>query len=255
MRRALAGALAAALLVAAPTAAAQLFADDIAREQAGKNAQALQTLSTLVQNLRKQLGEVAQKQQAQTQRMRELVGQMEEMAAAAADQNALGELRGELTKAETERAGIAEEMRNLAGQFSEVQANIAEMGEYIALPEESTMYDAAVDHYQRKNYDSAAAGFRRMLRRYSSGKFAASARYWLSQIYIAQQQYDKAAEAAREVIQLHADSQRAPGAMLALARALQEMGRKAESDDTLSALIAKHPATLAADQARQLLSP
>ncbi|MGI9297246.1 MAG: tetratricopeptide repeat protein [Gammaproteobacteria bacterium] len=229
-------------------ASAQIFSDDVAREQAARNAEKLADLARIVENLRGQLGAMAQERQASDRRLRELSGQIEELAAAGAGKTELKTLETSAARAALERTKIAEDLAALRAEFSEISA-------FVGLPPEQEFYDAAFADYQGEKYARAADGFQKLLKYYPDGKFNANARYWTSRSFLASGEYESAAATARRLIELHEDGDKIPDAMLVLAEALQNLGQEEESRATLRALIAAHPTTLAADRARQSLPP
>lgn len=232
-------------------ASAQIFSDDAARQQAAKNAQELETLTRVVQNMRTRLGAVSQQQQVLAQEIRELSGAIQEAGALnrqegkTLEQRLLEKVRVRLAEAETTRQALSD-------KITELNKQVADMGQYIQLPPEKDMYAAAFGAYQKRDYAEAEAGFGRMLKYYPKGQFNANARYWMSQGFVAQKKYTEAAEAARQIIALHGASDKVPDAMLILAQALHKLDMPDKSRETLRQLIERYPTTLAADKARQL---
>lgn len=248
MRAIAAPILAAALAVAANPASAQIFSDDVAREQAVRNGEKLEDLARIVENLRGQLGAMAQERQATDRRLRELSGQIEELAAA-------GAARGELKALETSSARAALEREKIAEELAALRKELSDISEFVVLPPEQEFYESAFAAYQSEKYAQAADGFRKVLQYYPHGKFNANARYWMSRSFLESGEYEPAAAAARQLIAQHENGDKIPDAMLVLAQAQQHLQQEEESRATLQALIAAHPTTLAADRARQLLPP
>ncbi|MBE8157891.1 MAG: tol-pal system protein YbgF [Betaproteobacteria bacterium] len=232
---------------AAPAARGQLFGDETARGLAAANAEKLENLARVVQNLRGQLASLLQRQQESDQKQRELLGEVQEMSARGADKDALKELQSEISRAAAERQTLARDIADLGGRFSEIS-------EYIALPAEQEIYESAYANYRRENYEKAGAEFKKVLKFYPDGKFNANARYWLSQNFMAQKQYEEAAAAALQIIKLHGGGDKVPDAMLTLAEARRFLGRAEESRKILEELVEKYPTTLAADKARRRLA-
>ncbi len=237
--------LAAALCVPAH---GQLFTDDAARELAASNAEKLENLARVVQNMRGQVASLQKTQQDADQKLRELLGKMEESSARAADKNALKEVRSQISKAVAER-------RTMSDKITELGEKIEEVGTYVTLPSEQELYETAFADYREKNYDKSVSGFEKVLEYYPEGPFNAGARYWMSQNFMAQKKYDEAAKAAGQIIELHGNSDKAADAMLTLADAQNNLKKTDESRQTLEDLIAKYPTSLAADKARRRLAP
>ena len=264
--------MAALFCAAAPMPAfAQLFSDEAAREQTAKNAEQISEISAqlgdlarIVENLRNRLGAMAQEQQSAGLRLRELQGKIEEFGASvAAERNAaLKPLGASASRAQQERAQLAAEVAALTESFAALSENFTalsvrfdEVGEFISPPSEEELYEAAFAEYRSGEFANAAEGFQRILGYYPEGRFGANAHYWMSLSFLAAGEYERAAEAARRLMSLYENSDKIPDAMLALARAQQNLGRAEESRATLESLVEAHPTTLAADQARHLLSP
>ena len=234
-----------------PAAQAQIFSDDIAREQAVKNADQLKDIARIMENIRGQLGEVTRKQQSLDNNLREIRGQMEEIAAANANRPA----RNEMKTLESSLSKNTAKVDNLSEDVAAVRKQLAEISQFITLPPEKEFYESAFADYRREEYAAALTGFEKILRYYPDGQFNANARYWMSQSFLALGEYEPAAAAARQLIALHGDGDKVPDAMLTLAQALQNLGQEAESRATLEQLLAAHPTTLAADRAREILAP
>lgn len=246
--RGAAGVLLLALAVAAaPVARGQLFADETARQTAAANAEKLENLARIVQNLRGQMAALQRKQQESDQKQRELLGKLQEMSARGAEKDALAELQSEISRAAAERETLAQGIADLGGQFNEISG-------YIELPPEQEIYESAYENYLQENYAKAGAEFKRVLKFYPEGQFNAGARYWLSQNFMAQKQYEDAAAAALQIIELHGGSDKVPDAFLTLAEARRFLGLAEESRKTLEELVEKYPTTLAADKARRRLA-
>ncbi len=219
-------------------AQAQIFSDEETRANSNNNSENIEKLSTIINNLRKQLGAVSQKQQTLDQRLRDLSGQVQEIKA---------------EKKQTEQQ-VANNLRKVDERLEQLKTDIADVGESIGLPNEVEMYNIAFNEYQQQNYDKAVSDFNLILKHYPDGKFNANARYWMSQIFLSQKKYEESANLARETIQLHSNSDKVPDSMLILARALKSLDMPEESKNILSDIVQQYPTTLAADKARQLLT-
>ena len=132
--------------------------------------------------------------------------------------------------------------------------DLRELGQYADVPDEREIYEAASAQFQKRDYESALADFRRVLRYYPEGRFAEGARYWeAASLYFLGRHRD-AARAARALTGANPNSDKRPDAELILARALNALGEAAEARVILEGVIEQDPASLAADKARQLLA-
>lgn len=238
-------------VLATMSATAQdFFSDTVAREQTAKNSEQLENLARVVQNMRDQMSSISQQQQAIDQRLRDISGQVEESLVHAINengQNIKAELSAELLQTGIERQKIHDDLNLLRQEFVKLTQSMS--------PPEQELYAAAFGNYQQKNYVDAVAGFEAMLRYYPTGQFNANARYWMSESFLAQSLYERAAQTAQQLINLDGENDKKPDAMLTLARAQAGLLQNEDSRRTLEELIVAYPTTLAADKARQLLSP
>ena len=238
-------------VLATMSATAQdFFSDTVAREQTAKNSEQLENLARVVQNMRDQMSSISQQQQAIDQRLRDISGQVEESLVHAINengQNIKAELSAELLQTGIERQKIHDDLNLLRQEFAKLTQSMS--------PPEQELYAAAFGNYQQKNYVDAVAGFEAMLRYYPTGQFNANARYWMSESFLAQSLYERAAQTAQQLINLDGENDKKPDAMLTLARAQAGLLQPEDSRRTLEELIVAYPTTLAADKARQLLSP
>ena len=281
-----------AAMFAVAAAQAQIFSDDEARAAAAENTKKIATLGRVMNNLRTQLASMLQQQQVLEQDLRELSGQLEKVSgqlekAATTIQSAKG-LRESVDKIGEQQNVVAQEVSGITAQISLIserllQDDVRDMdgqlhdmdGQLIALsiklsslgeqmselvdivdiPSENDMYGVAFSTYQRRDYPTAINGFQKVVRYYPQGAFALNARYWMAQALLANGDYAEAEKTATEIINNHADSDKVPETLLALARAQQGLEKAEAWVETLNRLIENYPTSLAADKARQMLLP
>lgn len=251
-------------LALAPAAQAQIFSDEETKAQLEEQKKQIGQLSTHVIELRKQnkamqqqLSRVVQQlQQAETE-LRELRGAQQEQLEAGRRQQAgaNAELKRQLAEAEKQIADLRVEVETTRREVSSVNKSVADMSEFISLPPEQDIYDAAFAEFQGKRYQSALDGFRRVQKFYPHGKFNANAGYWISNALLALEDFEGVVINTQDLLARHAGSDKAPDAMLLLARAYAQLGRTDEAQEVLRRIIAEHSTSLAADKARQELTP
>ena len=240
------------------SATAQLFDDDIAREQAAKNAKQLENLAGALRgiskkadnlekqnaNLRKRTGAITQQIQEIDEKLRNMRGLIEEHAE---------KYKSQAQEKSQENVILGERLDDLTQEISVMKKELLEVSEYVELPPEQELYDAAFANFQRREYDKSIKGFQRILRLYPDGKFNANAEYWTGLALLNSGQYEAAAAAARNLIERYSDSNKVPDAKLVLARALKSLQNEEEAKKVLADIVREYPTSLAADKARQLL--
>lgn len=100
---------------------------------------------------------------------------------------------------------------------------------------------------------SAAKQFQAFLQNYPDSRLAPNAWYWLGESYYALGSYDLALKSFGILLEKHADSGKAPDALLKSGYSQLELDNKAAGVQTLEQVIAKYPASPVADMARSRL--
>lgn len=118
---------------------------------------------------------------------------------------------------------------------------------------EGQEYEAALGLFRGAKYKEAAAAFSAFLQKYPDGSLAPNAQFWLGNAWYAQHDCRKAMEAQSRVTTQWPDSAKAPDAFLSIATCQQELGNPAGARRTLEAVVAKYPASPAAETAKQRL--
>lgn len=236
-------------------AQAQLLNNDKeARGAARLNAEKIENITGLIRDLgeqnrelreqlstiRKQLTSLSQQQQQLQQQLRESRGEMEEMR----------------QSSEQQRAEMEKYLNNpqIAAKISALTEKIANLEQYITLPPEQDLYNAAFDKLQKEMYEQAIAGFGNMIDLYPQGQFSVNARYWISKARLALGEYEQAQSEAETLMAEYPDNGRQAETLLIIAAAMRGLGRDKEARAQLSVLLEQFPTSLAADEARQLLA-
>lgn len=118
---------------------------------------------------------------------------------------------------------------------------------------EKNAYTSAYLALKSGRYDEASQAFKILLVKYPKGEYADQANYWLGESYFAQQKMKEAIKAFKRVANSYPNSAKHPAALLKLASAYQESGRKGDTKAVLQRLIKEHPESNAAGQARSRL--
>lgn len=103
------------------------------------------------------------------------------------------------------------------------------------------VYNTAMDHLTRAEYDEALRLFKQVVADYPDTDYAAQAQYWIADIYYVQKDYEKAALAFADVLKKYPDAGRGPEAMLKLGLSLINIGKKKEGCSALKAIKSKYP--------------
>jgi len=119
---------------------------------------------------------------------------------------------------------------------------------------EKNSYTAAYLSLKSGRYEEAAVGFKSLIHDHPKGEYADQAYFWLGESYFAQRKFNEAITAFTKVANNYPDSAKHPAALLKLASAYQEAGRKGDAKAVLQRLIQQHAESNAAEQARAQLS-
>lgn len=104
-----------------------------------------------------------------------------------------------------------------------------------------SMYNQAMDHLTRAEYDDALRLFRQVVSSYPQSDEAAQAQYWIADIHYVRKDYESAAVSFAEVLKKYPNAGRGPEAMLKLGLSLINLNRKTDGCTTLAAIKGKYP--------------
>jgi tol-pal system protein YbgF len=119
---------------------------------------------------------------------------------------------------------------------------------------EQSAYDAAMAQFKAGDYKAASDGFADFVSRYPKSGLVASAQYFLGNAFYMLRDYQNAISAQMVIIKLHANSARAPDAMLNIASCYTELKDKPSAKKVLTKLIAQYPKSEAAETAKERLA-
>ncbi len=104
-----------------------------------------------------------------------------------------------------------------------------------------SLYNTAMDHLTRAEYDDALKLFKQVVSTYPQSDEAAQAQYWIADIHYVRKDYESAAVAFAEVLKKYPNAGRGPEAMLKLGLSLINLDRKKDGCTTLAAIKGKYP--------------
>ena len=275
--------LALALLIP-PTATAEFFEDEAARQQIVEANKRLRTAENAIKELGVQFNNFGKRlgaMEAQNQELRDLVkglnGQIQELGhiletERTGEKKAFSQNRRSLKSLKESLKALGEKMETLGekmetlGERTEtlgermdqldsigdaIGEEVATLREKANIPTESELYNRAFMRFQQREYQSALDGFAELLQTYPEGRFVPNARYWIGNARFALGEFHEAIVAQRELIEKHPDSDKVPDSLLNIAAAQEQLGNYESERATLADLIERYPTSLAADKARQ----
>ena len=268
--------LAFALLIP-PTATAEFFEDEAARQQIVEANKRLRTAENAIKELGVQFNNFGKRlgaMEAQNQELRDLVkglnGQIQELGhiletertgekkAFSQNRRALKSLKESLKALGERMEPLGERIETLGERMDQLDSIGDAIGEEVAtlrekanIPTESELYNRAFMRFQQREYQSALDGFAELLQTYPEGRFVPNARYWIGNARFALGEFHEAIVAQRELIEKHPDSDKVPDSLLNIAAAQEQLGNYESERATLADLIERYPTSLAADKARQ----
>lgn len=172
----------------------------------------------------------------------------------------IAKLRGQVEVLSNELANVQKRQKDL---YTDLDARIAKLEprqvsidgqEAAVVPTEQKDYEAAMAVFKGGDYKTAAATLADFVRRYPASPYAANAQYWLGNAYYAQRDYKNAIAAQQVVATTYRDSAKAPDAMLNIATSYAELKDKKAAKKALQDLVAKYPASPAAQAAKDRLA-
>jgi len=119
---------------------------------------------------------------------------------------------------------------------------------------ESAAYEAAHAARRESRFIEAARLFQQFVASHPNSALAAPAQYWIGDSLFNARDYAGAIAAQKRLLETWPGSAKVPDALLNMASAQRETGDAAAERKTLEQLIAKHPASEAAEKARKRLA-
>jgi tol-pal system protein YbgF len=126
--------------------------------------------------------------------------------------------------------------------------------EFIADPNESRDFEAALVTFRKGDFPAAQTAFADFIKRYPQSGFHPTALFWLGNAQYANRDYRGAITNFRSLLQAAPDHPRAPEAVLSIANCQIELKDSAAARKTLDELVKTYPKSEAAGAAKERLA-
>ena len=120
--------------------------------------------------------------------------------------------------------------------------------------DEAKVYEAAQQHRRSGNYQAAITAFQNFILQHPKSPLAPRAQYWIGDSYYNMRDYRNAIAHQQKLLSGFPDSSSVPDAMLNIASSQMELGDSAAAKKTLDSLVARYPASDAAEKAKRRLA-
>jgi tol-pal system protein YbgF len=247
--RAIAAASFAALsLLASAGARAALFEDgearqaiiDLRQKVEANRASQQQQIDQATADIRRSLLDLQQQIEALRQEIARLNGVNEQLTKQLADM-------------QRQQKDLAQGVDDRLRKFEPAKVTV-DGKEFIADPQESTAYEAALATFRKGDFAGAQAQFADFIKRYPQSGFRPTALFWLGNSQYANRDYKGAIVNFRELLNSAPDNARAPEALLSIANCQIELKDNAGARRTLNELVKTYPQSEAAGAAKERLS-
>jgi tol-pal system protein YbgF len=126
--------------------------------------------------------------------------------------------------------------------------------EFIADPQESQVFEAALAVFRKGDFPAAQAAFADFLKRYPQSGFRPTALFWLGNSQYANRDYRGAIANFRELLRTAPDHPRAPESLLSIANCQIELKDNPGARRTLDELVKTYPQSEAAVAAKERMA-
>lgn len=116
--------------------------------------------------------------------------------------------------------------------------------------EETSVYQSGISLLKDRQYHSAEAVFKKIIKQYPDGKYVINAHYWLGELYMVQNQQKDARKQFSLVINNYPKNHKTADAMLKLAELDKQENHLGKAKQGFEALVAKYPDSTAAQLAQ-----
>jgi tol-pal system protein YbgF len=246
------------LCIAAP-AQAGLFSDDDARKQIQLLEGRVIPLEEHIAKLAEHVVKLEDGIKQQTRSMLDLLGQIEAL------NGEIRKLRGQneelshgLQSAEKREKDFYVDLDTRLRHFEPTEATA--QAEAAPPPNsddpalENRAFEAAYGLYKGGSYENAALAFQGFIKKFPDSVHAPNANYWLANAQFALKNYNSALLSYQNLLKLFPNTARAAEILLNIAGCQQELKQTVAEQKTLKLLIAKYPASEAAEKAKKLIS-
>lgn len=181
--------------------------------------------------------------------------------------NQLEGLRGELAKLRGQDEQLARDLAEVQRKQKDMTQGIDDRlrkfepskvtvdgKDFVAKPEETRDFDAALATLRRGEFAPAQAAFLEFIKRYPDSGYKPSALFWLGNAQYALRSYREAVANFKALLSMAPDNLRAPEAALSIANCQVELKDTRSARKTLEDLIKVYPQSEAASVAKDRLS-
>ena len=182
--------------------------------------------------LKQQFAQMQQQQQQQAEQIRALQEQLAKLQPQAA---------GLTTTAQPEQARQLPSIPPLRPSAEEEVIPAAISPELSALAGSAASYLQAFSSLAAGNYAEAEQGFGQFLSSYPAHQYSPNARYWLANAQLSQGKLQLASSNLRQLLIDRDGQQRAPAALVLLARVYQQQNLPEEAEEVLEQLRSRYP--------------
>lgn len=120
--------------------------------------------------------------------------------------------------------------------------------------EESSDYEAALNHFKSRNFTNAIKGFKGFLKSYPDSSLAPNAQYWIGYSYYALKDYKTALAQHKKLLAMYPGSSKIPDALLNMASNQIELKDRTGAKKTLLEITSMYPDSSAAPLAAKRLA-
>jgi tol-pal system protein YbgF len=182
-------------------------------------------------------------------------------------QSQIESLRGDVSQSRGAQESLARDVSEIQQRQKDVAAGVDERlrkfeptkvsldgREFLAEPAEKRDYDAAMDIFRKGDFVAAQAALVQFLQRNGKSGYAPSALFWLGNAQYANRSYKESMANFQQMLTLAPGHARAPEALLAISNVQIELKDSKGARKTLEDLIKAHPASEAANTARERIA-
>jgi len=243
-----AASFAALSLLAAGGAQAALFEDDDARRAILELRQRFEAQRVDAQ---RQLDDLRSENAQLRRSMLELQAQIDALKGEIARQTGANEqLTKDVAELQRRQKDLAQGVDDRMRRFEPAKVTV-DGKEFIADPQESQAFEAALAVFRKGDFPAAQAAFSDFLKRYPQSGFRPTALFWLGNSQYANRDYRGAIANFRELLATAPDHPRAPESLLSIANCQIELKDSAGARRTLDQLVKTYPQSEAASAAKE----
>jgi tol-pal system protein YbgF len=123
-----------------------------------------------------------------------------------------------------------------------------------AAADEQRVYEAAQQQRRMGNYQAAIGAFQGFVQQFARSPLAHRAQYWIGDSYYNLRDFKNAIASQQKLLAAYPDSASVPDALLNMASSYIELGDNAAAKKTMDNLVARYPASEAAEKAKRRLT-